>query len=96
MHGSVRNIEDQPIKSNFTLNFEVPYSKCSVAGWVEVIDGFFETNIPVMVDHRNYMLQISLQNQYYLPEEWEVFIDTGLINSTRFDTHLTLTRINEH
>jgi hypothetical protein len=41
MHGSVRNIEDQTIKSNFTLNFEVPYSKCTVSGWVEVTDGYF-------------------------------------------------------
>jgi hypothetical protein len=49
-----------------------------------------------MSDHRNYILQISFQNQYYLPQKWDMFIDTALINSTRFDTYLTLVRINEH
>ena len=42
-----------------TLNFQIPYSKCSVVGWVPIKDGKFEAEIPVMIDRRNYFAQID-------------------------------------
>lgn len=48
-----------------------------------------------MADNRSYTISIDFEQQNYLPGKWDILIDTAMIKSNRFDTVLTLVRLNE-
>jgi hypothetical protein len=59
LKGQVRNLYDVPVKTNTRLLVTIPYSTCTIKGWVPVNEGVFDTILPLMVDKRNYFAKIE-------------------------------------